>query len=474
MGVSFLYTNLYTILLILCIISRILTSIFYIEDIDSLRFAYSIVDEYNLLKLQPHFPGYAIFCFIAKILYMVFGNMGFVFSLIGGASTFIIIYFSLKLLDSKLYSKEGLFLLLLIFFNPMFWLMANRYMPDLMGLSALIASFYLITQKEKQHIILGGLMIGILAGIRISYLPFLIYPTLLILIKRKNTSSFIVSGLCGVLIWLVPLIWVTGYQNLYLTAHKHLLGHFTEYGGTILTENSWHVRLQYLIHTIWSDGFGGYWYNRSLITLILSFLLIPIFILTSRKIKFLFYNNSVFKYLILSSIIYLIWIFFFQNIIYKSRHVMPLVLVMILFVSAIFSDFLQKKNHLISIYTLLLFTFMSYTTIKLSTQHKEPTAINKLSQYLINRNEPLVISVPLINYYLKSQNLSAEFMDIEYDAKEIDIDLDKIDKEIIVIGDFTEKINGFNIVSEKSFHHNPYVNRMWSTINLYSNSIENE
>ena len=153
---------------------------------------------------------------------------------------------------------------------------------------------------------------------------------------------------------------------------------------------------------------------------------------------------------------------------------MPLVLVMILFVSAIFSDFLQKKNHLISIYTLLLFTFMSYTTIKLSTQHKEPTAINKLSQYLINRNEPLVISVPLINYYLKSQNLSAEFMDIEYDAKEIDIDLDKIDKEIIVIGDFTEKINGFNIVSEKSFHHNPYVNRMWSTINLYSNSIENE
>ena len=103
---------------------------------------------------------------------------------------------------------------------------------------------------------------------------------------------------------------------------------------------------------------------------------------------------------------------------------MPLVLVLILFVSAIFSDFLQKKNHLIRIYTLLLFTFMSYTTIKLSTQHKEPTAINKLSQYLINRNEPLVISVPLINYYLKSQNLSAEFMDIEYDAKEIDIDLD--------------------------------------------------
>ena len=43
------------LLLFLCILSRLITSIFYIEDIDSLRFALAIQD-YSIINLQPHFP----------------------------------------------------------------------------------------------------------------------------------------------------------------------------------------------------------------------------------------------------------------------------------------------------------------------------------------------------------------------------------------------------------------------------------
>ena len=68
-------------LLFACILSRILTAIYYVEDIDSLRFALSL-HEFSLVKLQPHFPGYPIFCFIAKILYSFTENMGISFALI--------------------------------------------------------------------------------------------------------------------------------------------------------------------------------------------------------------------------------------------------------------------------------------------------------------------------------------------------------------------------------------------------------
>ena len=88
--------SLLIFLLLTCILSRALTSIYYIEDIDSLRFALSIKD-YDITKLQPHFPGYLVFCFLVKAIYLVIGNMGLSFSIVGGISIFFIIYYNITI-----------------------------------------------------------------------------------------------------------------------------------------------------------------------------------------------------------------------------------------------------------------------------------------------------------------------------------------------------------------------------------------
>ena len=470
MGAHFIYNNKYFILFLACLISRISTSIFFIEDIDSLRFAYSIVDEYNILKLQPHFPGYAVFCFLANVLNHVFGNLGMIFSLIGAISTFLIIFFSLQLLNFNIESKEGLFTAALIFFNPMLWLMSNRYMPDLMGLSILIMTFYFLCQKNQKDILIGLFLIGILAGVRISYVPFLFIITLLIIIKNKNKLLLLFSIFFGIMIWLIPMGFITGFENLYIMGIKHMTGHFTEYGGTIITETDWKIRLQYFFHTIWSDGFGGYWINRSIFTMILSLLLIPFIILLIKNIKSIINGNFKIQQLIISTFIYIIWILPFQNIIHKSRHVMPIILVLILLFSIIYSLYFVKLKGPMKLYPLLFILIMAYVAIHLSIQHKTPTAINKISQYLKNNNQPmLIISMPLINYYLKAQNLNAEYMDIENNFELINENLNNINKNIIMIGDFKEKMTDHHLWADTTFYHNPYVNRMWSNIKIYSN-----
>ena len=131
------------VLFLSIVIIKSISSIFYIEDIDSLRFALSIYDKFDLSILQPHFPGYPVFCFFAKIIYLGIGSLGLSFSIIGAISTFIIIYFSLLITNFNINSKEGLFTVFIILFNPMIFLLSNRYMPDLMGLSVFVASFYL-------------------------------------------------------------------------------------------------------------------------------------------------------------------------------------------------------------------------------------------------------------------------------------------------------------------------------------------
>ena len=118
----------------------------------------------------------------------------------------------------------------------------------------------------------------------------------------------------------------------------------------------------------------------------------------------------------------------------------------------------------------LLILFMSYVTINLNIQHKNPTAINKISEFLIDINEPMIIiSIPLINYYLKSQNLNAEFKDIQKDFRSINLNSFNKNNNIIVIGDFIKNIQDINFIADTTFYHNPYINRMWSNINVYSN-----
>ena len=139
------------ILFLSIVIIKSISSIYYIEDIDSLRFALSIYDEFNLLKLQPHFPGYPIFCFLASFIYMITGSLANSFSIIGAISTFIIIYYSILIVSFKDKLSSNYFLMALILVNPMIWIMGNRYMPDLMGLSLFVASFYmLVCQNEKK------------------------------------------------------------------------------------------------------------------------------------------------------------------------------------------------------------------------------------------------------------------------------------------------------------------------------------
>ena len=83
--------------------------------------------------------------------------MGLTFSLIGGLSIFFIIYYMLKLDHNEIDSKVGMFVVFIIFFNPLFWLMSNRYMPDLMGLALLTIILYQLIRRSDN---LRSLYIG--------------------------------------------------------------------------------------------------------------------------------------------------------------------------------------------------------------------------------------------------------------------------------------------------------------------------
>jgi len=461
-------------LLIACIGSRILTAIYYIEDIDSLRFSLSLT-EYDLLKFQPHFPGYPVFCFFAKIIYLITTSLGITFSIIGGVSTFIIIYYTLKLFEIELISFDGISCTSLIFFNPLLWLMSNRYMPDLMGLAATVAALYYLSLKKKmefQDLSIGFFLAGVLFGLRLSYTPLLLVPICYHLYTQNKKHLLFLNIIMGCAIWLVPLIWITGLENLYNAALKQTSGHFSDFGGTILTDSNSFTRIINLIRSIWADGLGGYWNGRSWQTFFLSIALLYILSYSVYPLKKLVKDRQ-YIIVLVSIAIYLFWIFFFQNITYKSRHILPLLVFVIIMINKGIVRMINKKIFLKTIVLGIYYLSLFNITFVLSNQHKKPTAIAKIKDELIGDSKPkTIISIPLINYYLKSHGVESDFINVE---KKIDVDEMKLlgKDSLLIIGDFKKDfLSSYNIIHDSMYYHNPYVNRMWSDINVNKLTIK--
>ena len=457
------------ILFILCFSSRILTSIYYIEDIDSLRFALSLYD-YDITKLQPHFPGYPVFCFIAKIIYLLTGSMGITFSIIGGVSVYYLIYFMLKLDNIDAASLVGLFMIFIIFFNPLVWLMSNRYMPDIMGLAIVTAILYqlIFRSKKMSSLYCGYFLSGVLAGIRLSYLPIILFPFISELIKNKNRLNLLSLFLLGIFLWLIPLIWITGFDNLWLSALNHTQGHFMDYGGSIFTEKNLSIRFFHLVESIWADGMGGYWIGRSWVTVIFSFLIATLLIFGFVNIINNWKFEKSLKIIMSCILIYLLWVFFSQNIIYKSRHILPALIVLFIILSIGFKYVITKHSVVLNT-TVFLFVFLLIQiTRTLVWDHKNPSAISQLKNDLIQNNISTIVSTPLINYYMKSNSVKANFINIDNNVEFDGFINTQSNERVLMIGNFESLfIDDFIVKENMSYYHNPYVNRMWSQIDTY-------
>ena len=449
------------ILLAVCMGSRLWSAIYYIEDPDSLRFALGVID-FDVVRIQPHFPAYPVFCFFAKLIYELTGRYALAFAVLGGLSTWVVLYCSLLIAQTRITQPLGMALAFVLFFNPLLWLMSNRYMSDVMGLAVALASCYFVTREAKNAVTVGYFLAGVMLGVRLSIAPLLIPLLGWALWKVRYRLHLFSAGVAGVLIWLLPLIAITGLEELVVAAKEQTHGHFGDFGGTVSTESGYARRAVKIIQGLWADGFGFYWSDRHWLTLCSAVTLVVIIAANWRALG----KPSWTVALWWGGMLYLVWIFSFQNVIYKSRHVLPLVPLLALIPAEAIARAIVSERKLMQAMVVCFALCYGGVTLHLVNQHKQPSAIAQVYRYLMSMGcENLyVASVPLIKYYLSSQGLKATYMEIE----SID-DLDRIETagksaRLVVIGN---PMLNRTLQSQRTFYHNPYVNRMWPVLDVY-------
>ena len=110
--------------------------------------------------------------------------------------------------------------------------------------------------------------------------------------------------------------------------------------------------------------------------------------------------------------------------------------------------------------------------VTLINQHKNYTSIQKLKNYISDNNSVrTVVSIPLINYYLKRHQINVDFINVE-DTSEVKYYINKSQHSFgtaLMIGDYRSSFSeSTSFTKDTTFYHNPYMNQMWSKIQVYS------
>ena len=466
--------------LLACVLSRVATTIRHIEDADSLRFALGVLD-FDVTTLQPQFPGYAAFMGVVKLLHALTGSYALAFSIVGGAGLFVLVHYGLKIMRWRFTEPAGLFLTALLLFNPMTWLLGNRYMSDLSGAACMLAAFHHLSRTDsRRHLLAGVFLTGILAGWRLSYAPFLLAPLVLAFALPSGTGNvwrtrakLLASGSAGVLIWLVPLILDTGWRALIATAFGQTGAHFVATGGTYVTEPVWALRVQRTFAHLWTDGLGAWAPGRHPVTLLAGAGAATFMIRRLALLREPLGSLRTHRLLLLSCGIYLIWILLFQNVVHQTRHVLPLVPPLLMFLASGLAPTAPSgwRRSVLRVWKAAFLIAYAVVGTTLAYQHTKPAAIAQAKAHLetFTDSATVIVTAPWVEKCLSAQGVTARFISVETPGEIAALPerlrgLDATTR-LVAVGAYHDVIH--RPVSERRmFHHNPYVNRLGARVEV--------
>ncbi|HEY8341606.1 MAG TPA: glycosyltransferase family 39 protein [Calditerricola sp.] len=246
----------------------------YADEWDAVDFALA-VERFDLLAMQPHFPGYPLYVFGARLLLPIAGDPVRAltwFGALAGGLLVVPLYALGRLLGGAF---AGWVVALWAAVHPWLWVTALRPMSDSVGLTALFAVVVLalgLACREEQRVwpwgAVGGLF-GLAMGIRLSYVPFGFSLAALAWLpwrrepwaaKMRRVAGWGLGFGIGILLWVISVVQLEGgLSAFWALGIAFTAGHFTEWGGTALSgEHGWLARLARIAGYLMGMGVWGW------------------------------------------------------------------------------------------------------------------------------------------------------------------------------------------------------------------------
>ena len=236
-----------------------------LEELDAINFALALND-YDLSRYQPHFPGYPVYVALTRAATWVAPDApralawpGAIMTAIAGLAT----WRTLVGLAGPLSALAGAVVLVLC---PRLLVEATKPTSDALGAAWLVVALASLlgaltapaeSSVQRRELALAAAALGLLLGIRLSYVPFILSLGLGLAAVRAGPRALAMAaaGLgAGLLAWAGPLIWVMGPHSLWHLGSEFLVGHFSRWGGTAWTQPT--GRFELLARSLGPFGLG--------------------------------------------------------------------------------------------------------------------------------------------------------------------------------------------------------------------------
>jgi len=229
---------------------------------DSFNFAKALLG-FDLVREHPHAPGYPLYIFLGRILFLLVQDQLVALrwiSVISGALTLVPLY----LLAKNLYGREtAISTCFILAVLPGFWLTSEKATTDSLSTFLLtlgVALLYFGMKRHRRMIPISYVVYALAIGVRPTNLAFIVLWVFATL-KARDFKNMLLSGLAFVATisaLLVPVIWVTRWDR-FLTATRYV------YIGTANTDFILarplglgpYERMLFVLASIFTFGIGG-------------------------------------------------------------------------------------------------------------------------------------------------------------------------------------------------------------------------
>jgi hypothetical protein len=200
----------------------------YLYSWDSVQFALSI-EQFDVLKHQPHPPGYIFYSFGLKFLDSFIKDPNLTMIYVNIAATIVASFF-LFLVVIELTSDADPKIRLLLSSaaagiyatNPIVWFygcVSEIYAVEGCLVSAM-GYLLLVSCRKPQLLPLTSIIFGLVGGVRLTTEAFL-FPAYLFVLLKSYKRTILISIVCLVvsnLLWFIPILLLTGGIHTYLRA----------------------------------------------------------------------------------------------------------------------------------------------------------------------------------------------------------------------------------------------------------------
>jgi hypothetical protein len=200
----------------------------WLDDWDSVNFALAL-DSFDLLKHQPHPPGYPVYVATGKLIHLVVAGHAAALTLVSSLSGAAVAAMVFLLLRRFVDWAVALVAAVVMALSPLYWLQSGLALTDMFAMVFVVA--FLLVEDHATTTSRGDrlrlIACGVIAGLSLGARPHI---TLLIVaywcvralwsgpVSWTHVPTAVLSFVAGTLAWLVPAALATGGFDTYVSA----------------------------------------------------------------------------------------------------------------------------------------------------------------------------------------------------------------------------------------------------------------